>query len=257
MGEAGLYYLSFVLLLPTIVLGAVISYGFLHSVYLDSRKHAPKARSTPIPHKHWEPDKISKRKIDAFLAKLKASRAERDSNGEAVYADYAQWSPRTYTGSLRAHRVAPKRKLPKSLKIPRPDYADHRTGYPGSEVVANTSFRPAIPVLTRAEQASLRRAGKIGREVLDLAGLAVQPGVRCEEIDSVVHEAAMNRNAYPSPLNYYLFPKSVCTSVNEVICHGVPDAYVLQAGDIVNIDVTVYFEGFHADLNEVRDRTPL
>lgn len=61
----------------------------------------------------------------------------------------------------------------------------------------------------------------------------------------------MERNAYPSPLNYYNFPKSVCTSVNESICHGIPDMRELKDGDIVNVDVTAYFGGFHGDLNEV------
>jgi len=65
-----------------------------------------------------------------------------------------------------------------------------------------------------------------------------------------VHEATIRRDAYPSPLNYYNFPKSVCTSVNEVICHGIPDQRELQDGDIVNVDVTAYFQGFHGDLNE-------
>ena len=96
----------------------------------------------------------------------------------------------------------------------------------------------------------MRLAGRLGREVLDIAGLAAQPGVRCDEIDTVVHEACLNRKCYPSPLNYHRFPKSVCTSVNEVICHGVPDSYELQRGDIINIDVTVYHGGHHADLNE-------
>lgn len=157
-----------------------------------------------------------------------------------------------YTGTLRAHRVSPQRTVAPTAAnaTDRPDYADHRTGYPSSEAAAAASFRPKIPVLSGLEQKSLRRAGRIGREVLDLAALAVQPGVRCDEIDAIVHEATLNRKAYPSPLNYYGFPKSVCTSVNEVICHGVPDGYELQSGDIVNIDVTVYFEGFHADLNE-------
>ena len=72
----------------------------------------------------------------------------------------------------------------------------------------------------------------------------------CDELDRVVHEATIERNAYPSPLNYYKFPKSVCTSVNEVICHGIPDYYVLQDGDIVNIDVSVFKDGYHGDLNE-------
>jgi methionyl aminopeptidase len=66
----------------------------------------------------------------------------------------------------------------------------------------------------------------------------------------VVHEATVSRQGYPSPLNYFQFPKSVCTSVNEIICHGIPDARPLEEGDIVNVDVTVYHGGYHGDLNE-------
>lgn len=73
-------------------------------------------------------------------------------------------------------------------------------------------------------------------------------GVTTDEIDRVVHEAAIERDCYPSPLNYYEFPKSVCTSVNEVICHGIPDMRPLQNGDLCNVDVTVYHRGFHGKL---------
>lgn len=79
---------------------------------------------------------------------------------------------------------------------------------------------------------------------------AIRPGVTTDEIDRVVHDAAVERNAYPSPLNYFNFPKSVCTSVNEVICHGIPDKRELEDGDIVNVDVTIFREGMHGDLNE-------
>jgi len=96
----------------------------------------------------------------------------------------------------------------------------------------------------------VRAACVIGRAVLDAGGRAVGVGVTCDEIDRVVHEATIAHDAYPSPLNYYNFPKSVCTSVNEVICHGVPDDRPLEEGDIVNIDVSVYVGGYHADLNE-------
>lgn len=91
---------------------------------------------------------------------------------------------------------------------------------------------------------------RVGREVLDVASRAVAVGVTCDEIDRIVHEETIRRDAYPSPLNYYEFPKSVCTSVNEVICHGIPDFTELRDGDIVNIDISVYFRGFHGDLNE-------
>ncbi|KAJ1679169.1 Methionine aminopeptidase 1 [Spiromyces aspiralis] len=68
-------------------------------------------------------------------------------------------------------------------------------------------------------------------------------------IDRIVHEACIERNAYPSPLNYYKFPKSVCTSINEVVCHGIPDQRKLKSGDIINLDVTLYHNGYHGDLN--------
>ena len=71
-----------------------------------------------------------------------------------------------------------------------------------------------------------------------------------EEIDRVVHDYIISQGAYPSPLNYYNFPRSCCTSVNEIICHGIPDSRVLQEGDIINLDVTAYYDGFHGDLNE-------
>lgn len=79
---------------------------------------------------------------------------------------------------------------------------------------------------------------------------AVKVGVTTDEIDRIIHEATIERGGYPSPLNYNGFKKSCCTSVNEVICHGVPDMRPLKDGDIVNLDVSVYKDGFHSDLNE-------
>ena len=112
----------------------------------------------------------------------------------------------------------------------------------------------------------MRKACRIGREVLDVVAREVRPGVTTDYLDEVTHNASIERNvsrtsknkncfliklqSYPSPLNYVHFPKSVCTSVNEVICHGIPDQRVLLDGDIINIDVTVYHGGFHGDLNE-------
>ncbi len=96
----------------------------------------------------------------------------------------------------------------------------------------------------------MRTVCRLAREVLDIAAKHIQVGVTTDELDRIVHEATIERNAYPSPLNYRGFPKSCCTSVNEVICHGIPDQRPLQEGDIVNIDVTLYYDGFHGDLNE-------
>ena len=114
----------------------------------------------------------------------------------------------------------------------------------------------------------MRKVCRLAREVLDIAAREAKPGVTTDHIDKIVHEACLERNvcyedffwkviaksnaiqSYPSPLNYCHFPKSVCTSVNEVICHGIPDQRPLQDGDILNIDVTLYHGGFHGDLNE-------
>lgn len=79
---------------------------------------------------------------------------------------------------------------------------------------------------------------------------AIKVGVTTDEIDRVVHEACIARNAYPSPLNYHGYPKSCCISVNEIICHGIPDGYVIKDGDLVNLDVSCMYGGFHGDLNE-------
>ncbi|PKI70407.1 hypothetical protein CRG98_009182 [Punica granatum] len=96
----------------------------------------------------------------------------------------------------------------------------------------------------------MRECCRIAREVLDVAARMIRPGVTTDEIDKAVHEATIAAGGYPSPLNYHFFPKSCCTSVNEVICHGIPDARKLEDGDIVNVDVTVYYNGVHGDLNE-------
>lgn len=75
----------------------------------------------------------------------------------------------------------------------------------------------------------------MGREILDLAASYIKPGITTDEIDAVVHEATIARGAYPSPLNYRQFPKSLCTSINETICHGIPDQRKLKEGDIINL----------------------
>jgi len=115
---------------------------------------------------------------------------------------------------------------------------------------SNNSIRVYGPDELEGE-CGLRHATAMGREVLDAGGKALRVGVTTDEVDRVVHEACIERGVYPSPLNYYNFPKSVCTSVNEVICHGIPDYREVRDGDIVNIDVTTYNKGgYHGDLNE-------
>ena len=123
----------------------------------------------------------------------------------------------TFTGTLRPCQKTPKRHVPDH--IPLTDYATHPQGIPISEQ-QDRRENTTIKVYNSEEIEGIRAACRIGREVLDLGGKAVRVGVTCDEIDRIVHEATIARNAYPSPLNYHEFPKSVCTSVNEVICHG-------------------------------------
>ncbi|MFC0006171.1 type I methionyl aminopeptidase [Micromonospora siamensis] len=95
----------------------------------------------------------------------------------------------------------------------------------------------------------MRVAGRLAAQATQLAGEHAKPGVTTDEIDRVVHEFLCDHDAYPSTLGYRGFPKSCCTSLNEVICHGIPDSTVLQDGDILNVDVTAYLDGVHGDTN--------
>lgn len=97
---------------------------------------------------------------------------------------------------------------------------------------------------------AIKECAAIARGALDLGHSMVKEGVSTEEIDDAVHKFIVSSGGYPSPLNYYGFPKSLCSSVNEVICHGIPDKRPLVAGDVVNLDITVYYNGYHVDLNE-------
>jgi methionyl aminopeptidase len=152
-----------------------------------------------------------------------------------------------FTGSLRPYQKTPKRAVPDHIL--KPDYAIHPQGFPVSEQEDRRS-NSTIKVYSPEEIEAIREVSRIGREVLDIAGQAVKVGVTGDELDRIVHEATIEKGGYPSPLNYHRFPKSVCTSINEVICHGIPDLRPLEDGDIVNIDVSVYKNGYHTDLNE-------
>lgn len=155
-----------------------------------------------------------------------------------------------FTGPLRPALLSPRRILPPSIR--RPDYADHPSGVSVSEQRDKQSH-PFIRVYTdddldNEDGYGLRHACLMGREVLDAASRALQVGTTADEIDRVVHDACVERDVYPSPLNYYNFPKSVCVSVNEVICHGIPDYREIQNGGkcivFVFLFVAVTFFGF-------------
>ncbi|KAG1831796.1 methionine aminopeptidase [Suillus variegatus] len=161
------------------------------------------------------------------------------------YGTYHPFANFDFTGTLRpVYPLSPKREVPEH--IPRPDYATHEDGVPTTEL--KRAGQP--PRLLNSEEIEkMKFACRLGREVLDIAAAMVRPGVTTDEIDAVVHQATIDRNAYPSPLNYRNFPKSLCTSINEIICHGIPDRRKLQEGDIINLDISLYYDGFHADLN--------
>jgi methionyl aminopeptidase len=121
-------------------------------------------------------------------------------------------------------------------QIARPDYAG--TGRPRSQ---------GADIRTAEELVRMRRACAAAARVLRVAGEAVRAGITTDGIDELAHAEIVRLGGYPSPLNYRGFPKSICTSVNEVICHGIPDSRPLEDGDIVNLDVTVYLDGMHGD----------
>ena len=109
-----------------------------------------------------------------------------------------------------------------------------------------------ITFKTPAEQASMREAGRLAAEVLDMIEEHVRPGVTTGELDAICHAyITEQQQATPAPLNYRGFPKSICTSVNHVVCHGIPGDKVLKSGDFVNIDVTVIKDGFHGDTSRM------
>jgi methionyl aminopeptidase len=133
--------------------------------------------------------------------------------------------------------ISPRRPVPDS--IPRPEYVDRPAPAPftGSEVKdAETIER-------------IRAACRLAARARELVGSRVAPGVTTDELDRIGHEFLCDHGAYPSTLGYKGFPKSLCSSVNEVVCHGIPDARVIEDGDIVNIDITAYLGGVHGDTN--------
>lgn len=138
-------------------------------------------------------------------------------------------------GTLTPGVVSPM--LPVPTSIDRPEYMFHD----GPEVVTTSDVKSPETIV------KIREAGRIAAQALELAGSLVQPGVTTDAIDRAVHSFIIEAGAYPSCLGYMGFPKACCTSINEVICHGIPDDRPLEEGDIVNIDITAYKDGVHGD----------
>ncbi len=125
--------------------------------------------------------------------------------------------------------------------IARPEYV----GRPSpAQYVGDHTYSPE-------EIEKIRQAGNIASRALDAVGDAIRPGMTTDEIDAIAHDVVTSYGAYPSTLGYRGYPKSCCTSVNEIICHGIPDDTVLDDGDIVNVDITAYLDGFHGDTNRM------
>jgi methionyl aminopeptidase len=139
------------------------------------------------------------------------------------------------SATVEPHVVSPRRPVPPSIR--RPEYVDRPRPQPftGSEV-------KDLETIER-----MRIAGRIAAQAMEAAAAIIAPGVTTDEIDAVGHEFMLDHGAYPSTLGYKGFPKSLCTSVNEVVCHGIPDSRRLEDGDIVNIDITAYIGGVHGD----------
>ena len=111
----------------------------------------------------------------------------------------------------------------------------------------------SVEIKSAREIDAMREVGRLAGETLSLIGASIRPGITTDEINRIAHEDTLKKGARPAPLNYRgssgdtPFPKSICTSVNEVVCHGIPGSYVLKDGDIVNVDVTHLYKGFHGD----------
>ena len=143
----------------------------------------------------------------------------------------------TVRAPISPGQLSPWREVPAS--IVRPEYVGKKQPKRSDRVVQ-----------TPETIEKMRVAGRLAAQATVLAGEYAKPGVTTDEIDRVVHEFLCDHGAYPSTLGYKGFPKSCCTSLNEVICHGIPDSTVIEDGDILNVDVTAYLDGVHGDTNQ-------
>ena len=142
------------------------------------------------------------------------------------------------TGNLIPGRISPKLDVPAS--IPRPEYVGKAV--PSKFTGSN--------IKTPEQIEKIRHSGKIAAQAIELVGQNAKPGITTDELDKIAHNFLIENGAYPSTLGYRGYPKSICSSLNEVICHGIPDDTVLEDGDILNIDITAYIDGIHGDSNQ-------
>lgn len=142
------------------------------------------------------------------------------------------------TGNLIPGRISPKLEVPAS--ITRPEYVGK--AMPAKFTGSN--------IKTPEQIEKIRHSGKIAAQAIELVDQNAKPGITTDELDKIAHKFLIDNGAYPSTLGYRGYPKSICSSLNEVICHGIPDDTVLEDGDILNIDITAYIDGFHGDSNQ-------
>jgi methionyl aminopeptidase len=146
--------------------------------------------------------------------------------------------PKNASGVLIPGTLSPWREVPDS--IVRPEYVGKKSAQEG---VVGDFYSPE-------DIEKIRVAGSIAARALGEVEKAIAPGVTTDQLDAIAHEYLISHGAYPSTLGYRGYPKSCCTSINEVICHGIPDDTVLEDGDIVNVDITAYIDGMHGDTNK-------
>ena len=146
--------------------------------------------------------------------------------------------PRSAQGFLMPGKISPRLGVPEHIE--KPEYVGKKA--PSTNKLGDKYSSEEIQ--------KIREASKLAAEALELVCDAIEPGVTTDQLDKIGHDFLVKNNAYPSTLGYRGFPKSLCTSLNETICHGIPDDTIIESGDIVNIDITAYLDGFHGDNNK-------
>lgn len=179
--------------------------------------------------RRWATDLSRRCGLRATTAAAASTTAEKASDSSSLVYHRAP---------MRPYPLTPRRQVPGG--IPPPPYA--RSGQ-----VPPLQHPDSVYIHDEYSAARMRQAARLARRTLDLACQVAKPGVTTDQVDAVVHDALCAVGAYPSPLNYAGFPKSLCSSVNEVICHGIPDTRPLQVGDVVSFDVSCFYDGVHGD----------
>jgi methionyl aminopeptidase len=147
--------------------------------------------------------------------------------------------PKDSNGHLIPGTLSAVLKVPPAIR--RPEYVGKATPAPYD----------GDNIYNSAEIESIRAAGRIASGALDAIGAALRPGMTTSDVDVIAHEFVVSHGAYPSTLGYRGYPKSSCTSLNEIICHGIPDDTVISEGDILNVDITAFLDGVHGDTNRM------